>query len=38
MRNFTIILGANPNMELEHSIMKKPEDASSTVLNKWLKP
>lgn len=38
MRNFTLVLGTNPNMELQHSIMNKPDEVSKTILNKWLKP
>jgi len=38
MRNFTIVLGTNPNMDIEYSIMKKLEDSTATILNKWLKP
>jgi len=38
MRNFTIVLGSNPNMELESDFVRKPDDVAGTVLNKWLKP
>ncbi|MEY3342863.1 MAG: hypothetical protein RL090_547 [Bacteroidota bacterium] len=38
MKNFTIVLGENPNMTLQFSIPSKIDENQSIVLEKWLKP